>query len=543
MYFRDVKGSEKLCLYKEGKNNREEHYNIKNKIVDNQIVALIGGTGSGKSVFMNELANELNDDCGYTVVYVTEKTGDEYANAFCNFPPKMQYHLDLLKQQNQEIKTKPVKLYHHFTFNIPYRRKMPPINWIISSVKDLNDVKLSAIMPTESEMALEVCQDIAQNLGKDNNMYDYLWEVFLKTREDVKHEDKIDVPEELYTPPEAVAGKVAFKNIKQGLKAFRTDWFLHEDSSPYKLDYVSMLNDNKHWHFLSTKWLVTKKSKLLAIIDFLINIDNAIKSGKVHRRIVLCFEELKILIPGGELTSQEGVLMKILYRLFSRIRTKAFVIGTMQSIFDINFKFRGLFNKVFLMKLNFNDLRILIKDFGFRVDDQNKLTGLRVGETVLWESQEEDEKITDKIVLDVPPFANAEQNEDFFLKYKQHHPEQMVDNQQFYQRMLRYKKRIEELSANRLKKWYQDQKRQKEKKELKKDDKKEELKELLREEKAEKKEIIMRKVYDMKQNNPDMSWRAIAKAIPEINTFNTAQKYYELMEQKLSLIKNAPDLG
>ena len=76
MFFRDVKGTEKLCIYKEGRNKTESLYNIRNKIVDNQIVAIVSMSGGGKSVFTNVLANELNEDCDYTIVYVTEKRGD-----------------------------------------------------------------------------------------------------------------------------------------------------------------------------------------------------------------------------------------------------------------------------------------------------------------------------------------------------------------------------------------------------------------------------------------------------------------------------------
>lgn len=541
MYIRNVGGTEYLCIYKKGKNAREDNYNIKNSVISNFIIAIIGGTGSGKTVFMNTLSNELNEH-GYTVVYVTEKKGDEFSNAVCRFEPTEHYHLALLHQQGEDIITKPVKLYHHFSFNIPFKQKLPPVRWFTSSVRNLNDTKLNAIMPTESEMALDVCEEIAKSLSRQDNMYDYLWKVYLQTRDEIQQQLKYDVPDELYTPPEATAGKVTFKNIKQGLKVFKKDWFLHEDESPYQIDYVEMLNDNKHWHFLSTKWLSSKKAKLLSIIDFLMGIDEALQSGKVKNNVVINLEELKILIGSGDKSAQQGILMDILYDLLSRIRTKAYVIGTMQSIFDIDYKFRGLFNKLFLGRLNFNDLRTLIKDMGFRVDDQNKLNSLKVGEFVLWESDDEDEKVSDKILINVPTFANAEQGETFFTKYNKAFPHLRQNNRQFYNRMLKLRSDIEKKSKTRLKEFYEEQKQIKSKKKLKDSGKTDELKEVIKEEKAEKKDILMQQVYDMKTENPDMSFRAIARAVKGISTYNTAKKYYQIMLDKKSMIKNLPKL-
>jgi len=556
MFFRDVKGTEKLCIYKEGRNKTESLYNIRNKIVDNQIVAIVSMSGGGKSVFTNVLANELNEDCDYTIVYVTEKRGDEFANAFCCFPPKQHYHLNLLKTQYKKklnegyklediFRLKPIKLYHHFTFNIPYRRKMPPIRWITSSIKELNDVKLNAIIPGESQVAIEICEDIAKSLNDDDTIFDYVWQVFLATQEQIQLKEQSNIPEELYIPPEPSAGKVTLRNIKQGLKTFsKTDFYLHHNNSPYKLDYISMLNDNKHWHFHSTKWLTTKKSKLLSIIDFLIGIDTALSSGKIKHNVCLVIEELKILIGSEETTKQENILLDVLYDILSRIRTKAFVIGTMQSYFDINPRFTGLFNKVFLGRINFNDIKRLIKDHQMRKDDQDKLLELKIGEFVLWEKQEDEEdRLSSKILIDVPPFANAEEKEEFIEEYRKYYPEKMSDNRQFYNRMLKYKKRIEQLSANRLKKWYEQQKKVKAKRELKKEGKIEELKSVIKEEKFEKLEMIMKQVYDMKQNNPQMSWRKIAEKVPGIKHHRTAKKYYELMEDRLSLVSKAPKLA
>ena len=49
--------------------------------------------------------------------------------------------------------------------------------------------------------------------------------------------------------------------------------------------------------------------------------------------------------------------------MFSRIRTKAFVIATSQSTSDINTKANGLFSKKFLGRISDNDMKALIKYF------------------------------------------------------------------------------------------------------------------------------------------------------------------------------------
>lgn len=541
MYFRKISGAEKFCIFKEGRNQRESNSNYKSKVIENSVCAFIGGTGSGKSVFCNHMAYKLFEN-NYTVVYITEKKGDEYANAFCSFKPKAKYHLNFLERQGKDPVKVPVKLYHHFSFNIPYRKKLPPIRFFTSSVKELNEIKLSAIFPGDSESAIGICQDIAESLEDDEDIYDYTWKVYLSTLENnPMMKDKMT---DLYLPYEKLGGNVVLRSIRQGLKMFnKEDFYLHADNSPYKLDFKDMLNDNNNLHYLSTKWLKSRKSKLLSVIYFLTGIEDALDSGQINKKVCLVFEELKILVGRGSSSKQESILLDILYKLFSRIRTKAMVLATMQSYFDLPKKFRGLFNKIFLGKLNFTDLMDFIDDANFRKIDEDKFYKLKTGDFVIWESRNQNEKVSDIFRVWLPPFANAEQGEDYFNKFSKLNKSKLTNYTQIYNRMKKIKAEAEKKAKKRTQEFMK--KREKEKEEAKQTKSKEvqALKDKLEQEKKEKKEIIMRNVYELKEDNPDLSWREIANRVEGVDTHQTAKKYYEIMKEKMKLVESAPKLA
>lgn len=541
MYFRKYGSSQKLCIFKEGRNARETGQYFKKHQIENAVVAFIGGTASGKSVFVNHVAAKLYLDCNYTVVYITEKKGDEYNNAFCHFKPKARYHLSFLERQGKQSITLPVKLYHHFTFNIPYRKSMPPIRLFTSSVKELNEIKLSAIFPGDSESAIEICQDIAENLEDDEDIYDYTWKVYNSTLDDnpVMKNKMTD----LYLPYEKLGGSIVLRSIRQGLKMFnKEDFYLHPHNSPYKLDFSDMLNDNKHLHYLSTKWLKSRKSKLLSIIYFLTGIEEALDSGKINKNVCLIFEELKILVGAGSSSKQESILLDILYKLFSRIRTKAMVLATMQSYFDLPKKFRGLFNKIFLGKLNYTDLMDFIDDANFRKIDEEKFYRLRTGDFVIWESRSQNEKVSDIFHVWLPPFANAEQGEDYFTRFVKEYPKKLTNYVQIYNRMKKIKSEAERKAKKRTESFIRERKKREEQKKDKKSKEVDDLKEQVKKEKLEKKEIIMKQVYEIRNEYPNISWREVANKVPGCGTHQTAQKYYQIMKEKMSLLENVPKL-
>ena len=540
VYFRQLFDRNLLCIYKEGKNDFESKEYIRKKVVDNQICMIAGTSGSGKSVFSNTLANEIRKCGNRTVIYVTEKESDELANAFHIFSPTKSYHVTGLERQHIETNTLPVKVYHPFTFNIPYKHKLPPMTFFGYSLKDISEEGFSTIIPTESGISVDICLDVKRIMDKKDSFYDFLWELHQRVNSEFKI-DEVFNPENLFVPTERAGDKRTIKSVKSAFMPFRQDFMILPDDNLNILNYVDLLNDNEHVHHLTTKYITNQKVKTFAIVEFLKGIDNALRTGLVKNQLVLVFEEMKILIPSGNLQGYQQELLKLIRTLFSRLRTKAYVIATAQSVFDINSKFRTLFSKTFLGKLNFADIGVLNKVYQFTKVDQNKLYSLKVGDFVLWESgQYEDERLSDAIHIMLPPFANAEEGEDFFHKYKAEFKEQCVNNVGLYNSLKELNKKFESKRIESLKLWIKESDEKKVKKETKKSGQVDDAKDKLKKVQSEKQDIIMKQVYTLKTENPDMSWRDIAK---QINiTHPSAKKYYNLYKSIIDNQTNLPRL-
>src|SRR3972149_799621 len=480
VYFRQLFDRNLLCIYKEGKNDFESKEHIRKKVVGNQICMIAGTSGSGKSVFSNTLANEIRKCVNRTVIYVTEKESDELANAFHIFSPTKSYHVTGLERQHIETNTLPVKVYHPFTFNIPYKHKLPPMTFFGYSLKDISEEGFSTIIPTESGISVDICLDVKRIMDKKDSFYDFLWELHQRVNSEFKI-DEVFNPENLFVPTENAGDKRTIKSVKSAFMPFRQDFMILPDDNLNILNYVDLLNDNEHVHHLTTKYITNQKVKTFAIVEFLKGIDNALRTGLVKNQLVLVFEEMKILIPSGNLQGYQQELLKLIRTLFSRLRTKAYVIATAQSVFDINSKFRTLFSKTFLGKLNFADIGVLNKVYQFTKVDQNKLYSLK------------------------------ELNKKFESK------------------------RIESLKL-----WIKESDEKKVKKETKKSGQVDDAKDKLKKVQSEKQDIIMKQVYTLKTENPDMSWRDIAK---QINiTHPSAKKYYNLYKSIIDNQTNLPRL-
>jgi GTPase SAR1 family protein len=525
MYFRDVNGSRKLCLFKEGRNDMEATEYFKKKEVQNSLALVVGSSGSGKSVFANSMVNELVEN-GYTAIYITEKEADELANAFHCFEPSMGYHVNMLREQRQEAKVRPVKIYHPWTFGIPYKKKLPNIKWFTYDLKQVSRAGFRSIISSESPMVIDVCMDLASSISEDATIYDFLWKLYLNINNE-ESQQKLS-RDDMFLPSESPGSRTTLKNVKLAFKTFVDNYFLEPYNSDMHLNYVDMCNDSEHIHHLTHKWIKNDKAKLFSIIEFLEGINRAISSGLVKKQIVLVFEEIKILFPSGQLEPYQEQLLDLIYKMFSRIRTHAFVIATSQSYFDLNRKVVGLFPYKFIGRIDKRDIGGLIKLYQIKSFEQYKLYSLKIGEFLLWESNEfnEDEQFSYKIIVDVPPFANHEQGSDFFTKYASEYPDYVSNSVEIYNLMV---KRRDEAERNRISQNESYQKLQQSKKEVKdlrQDGKVEEALQKVQAIKKEKRGIIIKQVYDLKSGNPELSWSEVAKRCG-LKHHDTAKKMFE----------------
>lgn len=522
-------GSLRPCLYKE-----------KTKKISNQIVMCAGGTGSGKSNTANFIAKELYEH-NYTVIYITEKTGDELANAMCYFYPDQTWQNRLMTKQNIEEKTIPIKIYHPFTFNINKKHKRHETKFYTTPINKISDIGFYALLPTESENIIKTCQRIARSLQKDEGLYDFIWKLSEGLTDDSKERTSHS---RFHIPLEKISSKSTLKNAELGFEPYLQHWFLHPENSNDNLDFVELANDNKHIHFLTTEDIKEDDVKKFAIIDFFINLIRAIDSKKVKKQVCLVFEELKILLPSENITDVEKSLLKVMRNVFSKIRTKGFVIGTSQSIFELNRNAIGLFNFWILgRELSKLDYKTLYKDYGFKIDELRRLGSLKTGEFVFWANiDDSDDNISDKFKVFVTPFKIHEQGDDFYQLAKLHYPKKMQSYENLYDKMVIMRKNMRDKATQRYKQHLKEDKLRKLQKQAKTTTDSDKFAKKYKKVKQEKKLIVIKQCYDLymeylnKSQKPNFS--AIARKVKGVKSHHTAKKFIEEYKKQLSIGKN-----
>lgn len=508
-----------------------------NFILDNGIVS----HNSGKSVLAAQLCYEFWNNEKRTIIFLSEKKGDPFINALCQFDNREENFIQINKYFNRQERTIPTKLYHPFTFRLDPRTKLPPIKFYTYSIKDLDADSLAIILATEPDNSfVSICEEIKNELTNKEDIWEFIWKVWQSKR---KVQTKVSTD---FVPLESESKKRPVARINRMFKPFRTDFFIQPENTETNIDYIQILNDEKHWHFFGNEWIEEKKNTYLDLYLRLKGIDQALASGKVKNQVVLVLEEIKFLLPNKEQfvqTIYQKILAQKVVELLQRLRTKCSVIMTMQSIFDTDLRVINTVMSWILFKPPINDIKRLAKDFGFGQDDQNMLYSLKFGgEFTLWavesKAEGETQKLPDKkFKAFLPPFMVAGQGDSFFKIYEEEHQELMQNNIELYNIMKQRLIEAEEKKTQREREYYQKLEEEEKKKKEKATDSKEVevLKEKVKEGQKRSKEETMRLCWEIKQANPELSLRKLAEKVNISHTqFDTYVKAYKLkmLEEK-----------
>jgi len=202
MYLKKINGRNNLCIYKKASNPAEQEYNDRNEIIDNQQVLIVGTAGSGKSVLLNVTAYELWQH-GYTIVYLTEKPSREFDNAFFVFKPEEPYHLNILKNQQEEpldlgdcvIRYHPLifpnKTDKRFSFN--FYKKTAPFKFFSFDIRKIDNTGWASIFTSEEDKeAVRIAIDVCKDLKEGEGLWDFLYKC-ISTYEGKKIKKDIDI--------------------------------------------------------------------------------------------------------------------------------------------------------------------------------------------------------------------------------------------------------------------------------------------------------------------------------------------------------------
>jgi len=534
-------GLHRLCVFKGG-NNRQRAISRTKRDIANTSFLVASKSGSGKSSFINFIAN-VYKECGYTVIYVTEKPESELENAMWCFGPTMRYQIDFLKNKmGVEPKTYPIKVYHPITYDIPFNMKLPPMEFFSYNIRDISERGWSVLLAGhEDHKGVQVCADICKDLDKDECRLGMIHEVndmIRKGKEQGKKDKYIISKENDFLPVSTMATEKEKRVIQHGLKPFRHHCMLGSATCKYNLNFIDMLNDSKHIHLLTHKYFNKKADKRLiyfSYIQFLEEIEKAMGSGKVRKPILIILEEIKILLPKTAKTTYESQLADVISDQLSGMRSLgagggASILATTQNLAMTNKQFvRSCVHKI-LGRLDEDDITAICRDQDLETARRRLLQAIKKYEwTLLDEIIGYDEP--DCYYSLMPFFKIAEEKDDFFNLYKKHFPHLMRDNKilkkelDYFQKEEdeRFKKKVEQL-LNKETKVKEQEEEQKKRKELEKDNKKEGKVQKVEKKLEDSKQHDKYIAYSTRKENKGWGW---GKVITKCNTKDkkTAQKW------------------
>jgi len=441
MYIRTINNTDKISILSKPRTisgNIDKYHEkdiIKHKTINNEMIMLSGITGSGKTSGTAKIANTLHKN-KTTIIVVTEKRGAEFSFANCCLPKEClpQFHLDWLERFKVPVQPIDVKIYHPFTFALRekfgkrgqvYKRKQFPIQYFTISLKKLGDYSMNVILKgTEDRTAFDVCSKVLKKLDDEDDIRIFLKKVYDKTKEVGIKQIKINVKENWGFFVGKDTSVNIWKQILNSFSDFQEHYFLQNSLNPYNLDIVKMINDQKRYHIISTKYIRDRKLKYLVMINIVEQIVEAMTYGLAKYRICLIFEEAKDYFPSQDQTNYEAEFSRQTKRLLSTCRDVrgygATIIANAQDFFKVSPNFSSCMSKCMIGKSSPFDRRKYMKDYGWGIEKIRMLERLEVGEFIIWE-----DSLNKKYLVHIPPHGISEEGKDFMQMYIKHFPDKL----------------------------------------------------------------------------------------------------------------------
>ena len=478
---KDFDGTLKLSICKKGKSDEEENYNYKNRVIEDKVCIWVGSTGSGKTV-ANFTRTNMFKKLGYTCIRLTEKKINPFESLCMMIPVKEKYHLDNLKIQGEEPMAKEelkglVKVWHPLIIpNVQtkdgrdlherlFKKRHFPINWFCFPIRMPQPVIMAILMGNADKETVRVCRTIVESLDKNED----LWDMVDKVSTEILSKKYAVFYDQRYMGADIglVGSKRTIETIANSFYIFSEYYcFQPEDfSMEYEVagrtekvrmldqeGILEILNDNKHIHQLSTAHYSDKRAKYVVILDFLLQMADAIQKGRVNHPIYLSLDEIRNLLPkiGKEMGASFQIELSMLIgELLRELRNAGKGVTSdlfTQEYFRTDSEATASVNTRHWMKCSLEDKKILIRDFEWTKPRIELLDGLQTGEGVIVEELDEYEGT--KFLVFMPPFSVPEF--DALESFSNEYPEEMASYNDLFKRLVRHRKEIEDKAQKRL---------------------------------------------------------------------------------------------
>lgn len=390
---------------------------------------IYASVGGGKSHLAEQIAN-FHYRKGFTVISLSDVKGT-FEQAFSMFEPEAPYHLRKLRKFGCPIQAVPTKIYHPFTFKIP-DHSLPPINFYTINIKNLNRTDLNFLAETaENKRSIQILLEQVEALKKTEGLHHLAFYADEKTESDVnigntKIRLRSDNPDDLFSRTKMGTEKTS-SEINSYLKPFNKEYCILPANCPHNIDIVQIMNDQKHYHIFSQKWIKDEREKAFHILHILLEIISHADQAK--HPICIYTEEITFLLPDtneGFTAYLSDYFKKTLLSFRSMGKGFSSILVT-QSFRATNQNVIDSCNETVIGRVSsLKEIESISKALRFTTQEVNLLKSLDVGEFCIKTiDQFTDEPNYSKMKPFLTPTAHKEIYDNFFQKYEQKHPDRM----------------------------------------------------------------------------------------------------------------------
>jgi len=406
-----------------------------------KLLMIVGGSGSGKTVLVQNIAYQSRRYAGMKVIYITEKPQSSMENSFCcldKISEGQDRALERSMVPDTERYPEKVEIFHPFTFNFPKTLVPDNIKLFSLSIKDVDEDSYGALLGRDVDSpSVLLCQSVADELSEKDDIFSFLFKAYqLSSSKDSEAEIKTGKLSEknMWIPFETYGSKRDIDQIKVTFKNLAEDYLLQPSNSPMNLSdekLIKMIRDRETLSMFTMWKIKDKKTKYFTYIELLKRLNNVIVNNR-HPPILIILEEIKILLPKttGDKEKYKEKLAEVLREMLAGLRSSnVTLLATTQSYYETNSDFRdGIISEnVMIMKLSSEDVKSIGRDFRLNSENFNTLTTLRTGEFVFFNDIQSTQNVAEKFKVFHVPFGHREPGyDDYIHEFRKLYPDRMV---------------------------------------------------------------------------------------------------------------------
>lgn len=522
---------------------------------EGKMVLIIGTTGQGKSVLLDNYAYQFRRKFKGKVIYISEKMASPMENAFMcmdKIPEKIIKLLDDIGLDEFHRVPEKVQILHPIDAKFPKYNVPENISLYSFPIKEVDDYSYGALIGRSMQSpATLMISKIKKKLTDEDNIYTFLNKIYKLSTDSDEEEVRFNtnaMKDNMGVPIESYGSKKDLQQITTSFSKLQQFYMLHKQTSETNIDeqkWKEIIQDTETITMFTKGQIKDENMRYFIDIELSKKLYEYLPKYAKHPTLLI-FEEIKGLFSK---TAPEGSIQKELVDVLSKMMDELRVIGvtillSSQSYSQTNSKLRASIddkNQLF-MGVSPTDKKSLKRDFNMNTSNFNQLNNLRKGQFMVMRELISSNSYA--YVYNVPyvPFGHREHGDgDFIQEFRKRYKDKCVSKKEQINKILKDRDSDYSQLVDNLKEEHQSKKEKKNKKETPPEpqptDEKQELQQTPKKEVINETELA-EKCYAFILTNPESSWRG-REGILEV-TRGKMQKIvlqYALNRQDFSFIR------